>query len=298
MKALGGKQAWDNTHYLRFTFAGRRTHCWDKWTGRHRVEGQDQDGKKYVVLENINTKEGTAWVDGKKVEGDKAKKSLERGYGAWVNDTYWLLMPYKLQDPGVNLAYAGEETIDGKTYDKLALCLRQGRPHPGRPLLGLHQPRHPPDGPLGLHPPGHAEGRPAAAPGSGRAGRSTATSCSPRTAPRSATTAGSWSSATSPSPTSFRTRCSPRPSRSPLRLPRSDRRTRGLARHLGQAREARPHGPRAGRRRWSPAAASPATPTRRAGGRSPSSRRSAGRRRRTRSEQPPPPSRPPPGGPT
>ena len=30
-------------------------------------------------------------------------------------------MPYKLRDPGVNLSYAGEETIDGKTYDKLAL---------------------------------------------------------------------------------------------------------------------------------------------------------------------------------
>jgi hypothetical protein len=121
MQAMGGKAAWDNTHFLRFTFAGRRTHHWDKWTGRHRVEGQGQDGKKYVVLENINTHEGQAWVDGKKVEGDELKQWLERGYGAWVNDTYWLLMPYKMQDPGVNLDYAGNEVIDGKTYDKLHL---------------------------------------------------------------------------------------------------------------------------------------------------------------------------------
>jgi len=121
MTAMGGKKAWDDTHYLRFTFAGRRTHHWDKWTGRHRLEGTGQDGKKYVVLENINTHQGDAWVDGKKVEGDELKKWLERGYGAWVNDTYWLLMPYKLQDPGVNLDYAGSETIDGKTYDKLHL---------------------------------------------------------------------------------------------------------------------------------------------------------------------------------
>jgi len=121
MNALGGKQAWDSTHYLRFTFAGRRTHHWDKWTGRHRVEGTGQDGKKYVVLENINTHEGQAWVDGKKVEGDDLKKWLERGYGAWVNDTYWLLMPYKLKDQGVNLEYADSEQLDGKTYDKLHL---------------------------------------------------------------------------------------------------------------------------------------------------------------------------------
>jgi hypothetical protein len=120
-QALGGKQAWDNTRYLHFTFAGRRSHWWDKWTGRYRVEGDTKDKQHYVVLENVNTKEGTAYLDGKKLEGDKAKEMLENGYGAWVNDTYWLLMPYKIQDPGVNLSYAGEETIDGKTYDKLAL---------------------------------------------------------------------------------------------------------------------------------------------------------------------------------
>jgi hypothetical protein len=119
MQAMGGKAAWDGTHYLRFTFAGSRTHHWDKWSGRHRVEGTTKDGQKYVVLENINTHEGQAWVNGQKVEGDKVKEWLDRGYGAWVNDTYWLLMPYKLRDPGVNLDYAGNEQIDGKTYDKL-----------------------------------------------------------------------------------------------------------------------------------------------------------------------------------
>lgn len=121
MQALGGKEAWDQTRFLRFTFAGRRTHNWDKWTGRHRIEGQTQDGKKYLVLHNLNTRQGEAWLDGQKLEGDAAKEWLERAYGAWINDTYWLLMPYKLRDPGVNLAYAGSEQIDGKTYDKLHL---------------------------------------------------------------------------------------------------------------------------------------------------------------------------------
>jgi hypothetical protein len=131
LQALGGKEAWDNTRYIRFTFAGRRTHWWDKWTGRHRVEGQNQEGQKYVVLQNINTKEGTAYLNGQKVEGDKAKEMLEAAYGAWINDTYWLLMPYKLRDPGVSLSYAGEETIDGKTYDKLALSFESVGLTPG-----------------------------------------------------------------------------------------------------------------------------------------------------------------------
>ena len=30
-------------------------------------------------------------------------------------------MPYKLRDPGVTLAYAGEETADGVVYDKVQL---------------------------------------------------------------------------------------------------------------------------------------------------------------------------------
>jgi hypothetical protein len=43
LDALGGKAAWDNTHYLHWTFAGRRAHTWDKWTGQHRVEGEDKE---------------------------------------------------------------------------------------------------------------------------------------------------------------------------------------------------------------------------------------------------------------
>lgn len=131
MQALGGKEAWDNTRFLRFTFAGRRTHWWDKHTGRHRIEGQTQDGKKFLVLENVNTKEGTVWIDGQKAEGDQAKEFLDRAYGAWINDTYWLIMPYKLQDPGVNLSYVGEETIDGKKYDKLLLSFQNVGLTPG-----------------------------------------------------------------------------------------------------------------------------------------------------------------------
>lgn len=121
LDAMGGKKAWDDTRFLHFTFAGRRSHWWDRYTGRHRVEGKTKEGKAFVVLENINTKEGTAYVDGQKQEGEEATKLLELGYGTWVNDTYWLLMPYKLRDPGVHLALDGEETIDGTTYDKLAL---------------------------------------------------------------------------------------------------------------------------------------------------------------------------------
>jgi Family of unknown function (DUF6503) len=121
LEALGGRQAWEAVHFVRFTFAGFRTHHWDKWTGRHRLEYSDRQGDRYLVLDDVDTRQGRAWKNGEPLAGDELAKALEDSYAAWVNDTYWLLMPYKLRDPGVNLSYAGEETVDGKDYDKVAL---------------------------------------------------------------------------------------------------------------------------------------------------------------------------------
>lgn len=121
MKAMGGQANWDNTRHLRFMFFGNRTHYWDKWTGRYRLEGKTREGQPYVVLMNLNTKEGQAYLDGKPVEGEALKERLKGAYGAWVNDTYWLLMPYKLKDPGVILAYDGQEKVGEIVYDKLHL---------------------------------------------------------------------------------------------------------------------------------------------------------------------------------
>ena len=128
LDSLGGNEAWNNTHYLRFDFAVdregktlvRRSHTWDKWTGRYRLEGT-REGAPYTVLMNVNTKEGTAYLKGNRLEGEELKKALDQAYGTWVNDTYWLLMPYKMKDPGVILAYDGEEVKDGDAWDKVRL---------------------------------------------------------------------------------------------------------------------------------------------------------------------------------
>jgi hypothetical protein len=132
MEALGGKDAWNATRFLRFDFAveqgGKtvmsRAHTWDKWTGRYRLDAKTKEGAPYTVLMNVNTKEGTAYLKGAKVEGEQAKKMVDDAYATWVNDTYWLLMPYKMKDPGVTLALAGEAKEGGATYDKLHLSFQ------------------------------------------------------------------------------------------------------------------------------------------------------------------------------
>lgn len=138
-QAMGGLDSWNNTRYVRFKFrvgqAGEwrtsRSHLWDKWEGRYRFESTDNEGVKSVVLFNINTKEGKVYVNGKELAKEEAAQRLERAYGAFVNDTYWLAMPWKWRDPGVNLKYVGEETYDGVACDIVELSFQNVGLTPG-----------------------------------------------------------------------------------------------------------------------------------------------------------------------
>lgn len=105
MKAMGGQKAWDETRYITWNFFGSRKHVWDKHTGNVRIEWTDRDsGEQLLVLMNINTIKGRAWRADKEItEPEALAAMLKKGKGAWINDGYWLFMPYKLKDPGVTL---------------------------------------------------------------------------------------------------------------------------------------------------------------------------------------------------
>ena len=130
---LGGEEAWRETRYIVFEFAGRRSHWWDRATGRHRMEGTTREGAHYVVLETVQDEgsTGRAWRDGEEVAGEDGAKMVADAYAAWVNDTYWLISPYKLRDPGVHLEAAGQRTVDGVTYDLLHLSFGEVGLTPG-----------------------------------------------------------------------------------------------------------------------------------------------------------------------
>jgi hypothetical protein len=129
MEKLGGMDAWQATRFLRFDFAVdregktvmRRAHTWDRRTGRYRAEATDEEGRGVLVLMNLHSKKGQAWLGGEPVSGEALESLLESGYAWWVNDAYWLLMPYKMRDAGVVLSYAGLEAKQGQTWDKVLL---------------------------------------------------------------------------------------------------------------------------------------------------------------------------------
>ncbi|MFQ5742300.1 MAG: hypothetical protein ACE5HV_01795 [Acidobacteriota bacterium] len=118
LEQMGGRESWNQTRYISWKFMGRRTHYWDKWTGNDRIESDNR-----VTLFNVHTRKGRVWEDGHEItEPSALAEALDRAYGAWINDTYWMFMPYKLLDPGVTLEYRGQGTMaDGRDADILQL---------------------------------------------------------------------------------------------------------------------------------------------------------------------------------
>jgi hypothetical protein len=118
MHALGGYQSWNRTRFVTWNFFGRRTHVWDKHTGRLRFESEDT-----LVLMNLQSKEGRVWKDGVEMTDPGTRdEEVDRAHGAWINDSYWVFMPYKLKDSGVTLKFLGEGTTEaGAAADVIEL---------------------------------------------------------------------------------------------------------------------------------------------------------------------------------
>lgn len=107
MKAMGGRKNWDNTRYISWNFFGKRTLLWDKWENKVRIDFVNED---LSILADIENMEGQVVKEGKEIIDPEIKTNyLEKARNIWINDSYWLVMPYKLKDSGVTLKYIKEE---------------------------------------------------------------------------------------------------------------------------------------------------------------------------------------------
>ena len=120
MQAMGGRTAWDTTRYFGWNFLGMRDLLWDKETGNVRIE-VPQDSAVYLV--NVNDNTGQVAIRGEEItQPDSLAKYVQAGKEMWINDSYWLFMPFKLKDSGVTLTYAGQDTLmDGDPAEVLEL---------------------------------------------------------------------------------------------------------------------------------------------------------------------------------
>ena len=127
MAAMGGAEAWARTRFVAWNFFGRRHLLWDRHRGTARIEFPASGGDPAtVVVTSVQAPEGRAWIGGRPVtDPEKLADLLRRGHAAWINDSYWLVMPYKLTDPGVTLRYVGTATMtDGRDAEVLELTFR------------------------------------------------------------------------------------------------------------------------------------------------------------------------------
>jgi hypothetical protein len=123
MIAMGGRQNWDNTRFISWNFFGNRNWVWDKHTGKVRIESLKDST---IYLANMNDSIGRVQVKCKELtEPDSLKKMLKRARSMYYNDTYWLVMPFKLKDAGVTIKYMGEDTLKGTRYNVLQLMFAQ-----------------------------------------------------------------------------------------------------------------------------------------------------------------------------
>jgi hypothetical protein len=120
MSAMGGREAWDKTRYIKWKFFGRRTLLWDKESAKVRIEIEQGN---QVILLDLNQLTGKVFQQGIELtDPDSISFYLAKGERIWINDSYWLVMPYKLKDTGVTLTYVKEDkTQSGELSDVLKL---------------------------------------------------------------------------------------------------------------------------------------------------------------------------------
>ena len=112
MEAMGGRTSWDTTQFFSWNFFGARRLYWDKFTGDVRIDYLKSD---LTAILNVNTMEGKVKKDGVEMtEADSLSKYLTEAKNAWINDGYWLFMPFKLKDSGVTLQLVGQDTVPGQ----------------------------------------------------------------------------------------------------------------------------------------------------------------------------------------
>ena len=125
----GGKKTWQGSRFLTFVFAPqkagktvvRRSHLWDRFTGDYRFETKTPDNQNLLVLFNVNTQKGTSYINGTALPDSTNSEQIKKAYGYFINDSYWLLAPLKLEDEGVNVILNKNEVIEGVNCEVLHL---------------------------------------------------------------------------------------------------------------------------------------------------------------------------------
>ncbi len=129
LAAVGGKENFEAVRYLSFRFVIKSDtgtiadwrHDWDRVQHRYRLAGTLASGEQALVFLNLNTQDGHAFLNGNPAPEDDLQNLLAMAYSRFTSDTYWLLLPFKLKDPGARLQYRGMRQIGANNFAMIHL---------------------------------------------------------------------------------------------------------------------------------------------------------------------------------
>lgn len=129
-EGAGGLAAWESLPGIEFEWAvvrdssevARTLHVWDKHGDRARSEWRAGADSVLVAIFEPSTFDpeapiGRVALNGTELSGPEAGERLVEGNARFVNDSYWLLAPLKVFDPGVRRSI---DTSSG--FDELAIA--------------------------------------------------------------------------------------------------------------------------------------------------------------------------------
>jgi len=108
-EAMGGSR-WHKVVRIKFTFNVKED-------GKELVKAT-HDWRVRSGLDTVTWNGKTVTVD---LNNPDATEETKEAYARWTNDSYWLLAPLKMRDPGTKLEYVSRQDIAGAPVDVVRL---------------------------------------------------------------------------------------------------------------------------------------------------------------------------------
>ena len=110
MVAHGGRKTYDAARYFHWDFFGARTLTWDKFDELVRIEVPRKEMTYLLDYSDSGKLTGAVSRAGQEMtDPDSIDLYLQSANSMFINDSYWLVQPFKLKDSGVTLKYVGAE---------------------------------------------------------------------------------------------------------------------------------------------------------------------------------------------